>query len=552
MVGVVGEQHVRIVAIVDVSGIGAQRQDAAVGQRHSHARREEALAVLDLLGIADLGDVAEVAVAEVADREVVGIVEENRLPGVEIRAAADRTPRVDGPQIEVGPQLLRHAADPMVVDADVSLVESRRGDVSADGDLEIGPRLEPGFERIALPERIVTHDWEIHREIAARKHLEEIVFQLLEAHRPLDARRAAVHLHEIADILPLGAFQPFELVVVEDQRRTLRAESLAAPGVIGRIAPLPDLFEQLRHRRHSVLVTGVHDRFGLVEVEHVDIHGAADRDAAPLGQRVVGVVHGQHESLVHDVALLAGRGVALGADRPDDHVGPEIPVEGLPGEIVVDAAVVEQHRIDLHGFEYQRNGHRRTDCFAQVAAAHHHRSAVVHVAGHAEEGDHQAVEITVRRGRRRSEQLREGHVDLRRGDQVPGCPQPLSGGAFNVDAHAQEAGIAPQLPVVGHVAVGVDAPRHPLADHAGVDDLPHFGRGISCGVHRGDDRAHRGSGHIVDRHAVLFERFQNADMVKPLCAAAAHHDAHRTGPRSRSLRILRPGSPCAQQQHRDK
>ena len=76
MVGVVGEQHVRIVAVVDVSGVGAQRQEAAVGQRHPHARRKEALAVLDLLGVADPGDVAEIAVAEIPDREIVGVIEE--------------------------------------------------------------------------------------------------------------------------------------------------------------------------------------------------------------------------------------------------------------------------------------------------------------------------------------------------------------------------------------------------------------------------------------------------------------------------------------------
>ena len=57
MVGVVGEQHVRIVAVVDMSGVGAQREDAAVGQRQARGRGEETLAVLDLLGIADFGDV---------------------------------------------------------------------------------------------------------------------------------------------------------------------------------------------------------------------------------------------------------------------------------------------------------------------------------------------------------------------------------------------------------------------------------------------------------------------------------------------------------------
>ena len=542
MVGIVGEQHVRIVAVVDVPGVETQSEDAAVGQRHSHARREETLAVLDLLGIADPGDVAEIAVAEIPDREIVGVIEEYRLPRVEIRPASDRSPRVDGSQVEVCAQLLRDAADGLVIDADIGLVEGRRGDVSPEGDLEIGARPELGLERITFPDGVVAHGGEVHREIAAGKHLEDVVPQFGEAHRPLDARRTAVDLHEIADILPLGALQPFEFVIVEDQRRTFGTERLAASGVVGRVAAFGDLLQQLRHGRHGILVTHIHDGAGLVEVEHVDPHGAADRDAALLGQRVVGIVHGQHEGLVHDVAVLAGRGVAFGADRADDQIGPEIGVKGFPRKVVVDTAVVQQHRVLHHRLEHQRNGHRRADSLAQIPLAHHHRSAVVQVAGHAEEGNHQAVEIAVRGGRRRGEQLREGHVDLCRGDQVPGHAQPFPGGALDIDAQAQKRGIAPHLPVIGHVFVGVDAPRDPLLDHTRVDDRTHLGRGISSGVHRGDDRTHRGSGHIVDRHAVLFERLQDADVVKPLRAAAAHHDPYLLG-RGRERR---------QQQHPDK
>ena len=380
------------------------------------------------------------------------------------------------------------------------------------------------LEGVAPLHRIVAHVGESHRELAPGQHLEEVVAQLGEPHRPLAARRAAVHLHEVADIGPLGPRQPLEPVIVEDQRGTLPAEGGAARGVIGLAATCGDLPQDFGHGGHGVLVTRVHDGLGPVEVEHPGIHGPADRDAAPFGQRVVGLLHGQHESLVHDVAVAAGRGVARGADRSHDEIGTERRVERLPREVVVDAAVVEQHRIRLHGLEHQGNGHRGAHRLAQLAPPQHHRTAVVHVAGHAEEGDHQAVEIAVGGGRRRSEQLGERHVDLRGGDEVRRHTEPFPRRAFDVDAQAQERGVAPHLPVVVEVAVGVDAPRNPLPDHARADDRTHLRRGVARRIHGRDDRAHRRPGHAVDRHAALLERLQHADMVEPLRPAAAHHD----------------------------
>ena len=549
MVGVVGEKHVGIVSVIDVSAVGAEQEDPAVGEGHAGGHREEALAVLDLLGVVDLGEVAEGAVPEVAHREIIGVVEEHRLPHVEIRTSADRAPRIDRPQIEIGAQLLAHAADRLVVDADIGLVEGRGGDVAADGQFEVWLGVELRGERIAPPERVVAHMREIHREIAAGEHRIQVVAQLFESHRALASGRAPVHLHEVADVRLRRFGQPLQLIVAEPQRRPFGTELLASLGVTFGRPAFGNAFQYLRHGRRRIGIAGVHDRHGAVEIEHVDIHGAAHRHAAPFGQVVVGVVHRQHESLIEDAAVFARRGVSRGADTAHDQIGAESHVEGPPRKVIVDATVVEQHRILLHRFENQRNGHRRTHRFAQVAVAHHHGFAGVHVARNAQERHHQAVEIALGGCRRRREKLRQRHVDRRRGEQVR-HPEPLAG-ASHVHTHAQKRRIVPDLPVIGSIA-GVDAPRNPVLDHARRNDLAHLGGRIARGVHRGDDRTHRGSGHVVDRHAVLFERFQNADMVKPLCAAAAHHDAHRTGPRSRSLRILRPGSPCAQQQHRDK
>ena len=549
MVGIVGEKLVGIVPVIDMPAVGADQEDAAVGEGHPGSHREETFAVLDLPRVVDFGDVAERPVAEIPHGEIIGVVQEDRLPRIEIRAPADRTPRIDRPEVEVGAQLLPHASDRLVIDADVGLVEGRRGDIAADRDLEIGFGMELRPERIAFLHSVVCHMREIHREIAVRKHRIEVVAQFGEAHRALAPGGTAVYLHEVADIGLGSRGEPFEFIVVEDQRRAFGAELFAPLGIaLGRPA-FGNPLQNLRHDSHRIRIPGVHHGHRTVEVEHVDIHRTAYRDTASLGQVIVRIVHRQHESLVEDVDVLARRSVARRADAAHDQVGTEPHVERPPREVVVNTAVVQQHRIDFHRFEHQRDGHRRAHGFAQVAVAHHHRFAGVHIARHAEERHHQTVEVAAcgRRGRR--EQLRKRHLDRRRRNQVRHAE--AFARASQVQAHADKRRVMADLPVVGGIA-GVDTPRHPLLDHARSDDLAHLGRGVARGIHGRDDRAHRGARHVIDRHAVLLEGFEHAYMVESLCAAAAHHDAHRAGTYSPVVGVLRPGSRRSEQQHRDK
>ena len=72
---------------------------------------------------------------------------------------------------------------------------------------------------------------EIHREIAVRKHRIEVVAQFGKAHRALAPGGTAVYLHEVADIGLGSRGEPFELIVVEDQRRAFGAELLAPLGI---------------------------------------------------------------------------------------------------------------------------------------------------------------------------------------------------------------------------------------------------------------------------------------------------------------------------------
>ncbi len=465
--------------------------------------------------------------AEVLDGEVERVVEEERIAThVEVGATAESAPRVEGPQVEVAAPRVGHAPDRGVAHAQIGLVVGRGGDVAAHHHLEVGPCGEPRGEGVASGHGVVARPGEVHREIAARQHAEEVLLQLVVAHLPLHAAGAAVGLHEVADVGALRARQPLEGVVVEDQGRTLGAECRAALREPCRVAPLGHGSQQTGHLLHGVGVAHVHDGRGIVEIEHAHGHGAADHDAAVGGQVVVRVVHGQHESLVHEVVVLAGRGIALGAHRTHDQVGRKLRVERLPGEIIVDAAVVEQHRIDLHGFEHQRNRHRRAHRLRKVAVAQDHAPAGVHVARHAEERHHQVVETPPGSGRGGGEELHQGHIHGRGGEQVRGEHEALAGlRVAEIQPQPEERRHTPRLAVIGH-AVGVDVARDPFAHDARLDDGPHLGGRIPRGVHGGDDRPHGGSGRAIDGDSVLFERFEHSDVVEALGAAAAHDHTH--------------------------
>ena len=79
---------------------------------------------------------------------------------------------------------------------------------------------------------------EIHREIAAGEHRIQVVAQLFESHRALASGRAAVHLHEVADVRLRRFGQPLQLIVAEPQRRPFGTELLAALGRLGEVLHL--------------------------------------------------------------------------------------------------------------------------------------------------------------------------------------------------------------------------------------------------------------------------------------------------------------------------
>lgn len=135
--------------------------------------------------------------------------------------------------------------------------------------------------------------------------------------------------------------ESFELVVVEDDRGTLFAESRPlGADLFGRDGAV-DFLPQGRNPGQCVAVARFDDRVGAVEIEHADIDGPVDHQAASFGHVVVGLVHGQREGLIDERTVLRDVVVSRRAFAADQEIGMELLVEGFPGEVVVDAAVVE-------------------------------------------------------------------------------------------------------------------------------------------------------------------------------------------------------------------
>ena len=91
-----------VVAVGLLSSV--ERSDARLlcVRRHGESDGEESLVVLDRFGVIDRREVAEVAVPQVQDFEIVGIVEREGFPKVEVRAPAQRTGRIGRADVNTG------------------------------------------------------------------------------------------------------------------------------------------------------------------------------------------------------------------------------------------------------------------------------------------------------------------------------------------------------------------------------------------------------------------------------------------------------------------
>ena len=308
-------------------------------------------------------------------------------------------------------------ADAVVFEPDVGLVEGRRRDVTADQDFVVGLGRQPEIDAVIARLRIVAHVGVFGGEIAVGQHREVFVLHPLERKDLRFAVVLVVELHVVAHVGRLGGIQPLDRVAVEKQLGAAFAEGgAAAQRLAPRHAARNGAFERV-HQRHRIVITRLDNGVGLRKVEHRNVDRPLDKRAAAGRHVVIGLLHGEHPHLVHD-AFGVGFGVARRAFAADQVVGTEGFVEGFPRKIVVDTAVVEQHRILLDRVERQRNGHRSTHRFAQVARFEHIGFARHQVAGHAPERHHEPVEIAAGGRRSRRQQFGERQIDLRRRNEM--------------------------------------------------------------------------------------------------------------------------------------
>ena len=429
-------------------------------------------------------------------------------------------------------------ADAVVFEPDVGLVEGRRRDVTADQDFVVGLGRQPEIDAVIARLRIVAHIGVFGGEIAVGQHREVFVLHPLERKDLRFAVVLVVELHVVAHVGRLGGIQPLDRVAVEKQLGAAFAEGgAAAQRLAPRHAARNGAFERV-HQRHRIVITRLDNGVGLRKVEHRNVDRPLDKRAAAGRHVVIGLLHGEHPHLVHD-AFGVGFGVARRTFAADQVVGTEGFVEGFPRKIVVDTAVVEQHRILLDRVERQRNGHRSTHRFAQVARFEHIGFARHQVAGHAPERHHEPVEIAAGGRRSRRQQFGERQIDLRRRNEMARQHQPrlvLGIAALllvaQIEPQRKHRGLILHLAVIGGVT-RIDAARNPLPNLPRIDDRAHLLRRIARRVERRDDRTHGGSGDVIDRNLVLFERLDHPDMVESLRPSAAQHEPDALGRRPR-------------------
>jgi len=271
-----------------------------------------------------------------------------------------------------------------------------------------------------------------------------------------------------------------------------------------------------------------------------------DQHVALRRQVVVGIHHRQRQNLL-DHVVLVGLAVAGRTLASDQHVGMKIFLQDLPRKVIVQSSVVKQRRVLLDRLENQRYGHRSADRLAQIAAAVDDLLAGGRIGRNAAERHEKPVEIAAARGVGRREEFDESHVDLAGGNQVGRQPGYLLRIAeVEAQRHHRRAG-PPLLEVVE--ILGFDPPRHPVRDPVRLEQLGHLVRRIADRVQPGDDRAHGGPRHVVDRNAVLLQSLHNPDVVEPLGPAAAHHESYLLSPGRKSGKQRQQGKKAFNARH---
>ena len=105
-------------------------------------------------------------------------------------------------------------------------------------------------------------------------------------------------------------------------------------------------------------------------------------------------------------------------------------------------------------------------------------------------------------------------------------------GIAEIDPQRNHRGIGTALFEIIDIFV-LDLAGHPVFNLVRFENFRHLLRSITDSVQTRDNRTHRGTRHVIDRNAVLFQRFDHADVVESFGAPAAQHESHTLGRRQR-------------------
>ena len=237
-------------------------------------------------------------------------------------------------------------------------------------------------------------------------------------------------------------------------------------------------------------------------------------------QIVVGVHHRQRKHLLNYIIFL-GITVSCRTFTTDENIRIKILFQHLPRKIVVNATVVQQRRVLLQGFEYQRNRHGCPDRLTQIPLTIDHLLTGRSIGRYATKRDEQPIEIplTLRIGRR--EKLDKGHIDLMGRNQI-GRQVGYFLRILQIESQCEHRRIGLLLTKVVDI-LRLNASAHPIADLVGLEDIRHFVRRIADCIESGHDRPHRGSRDVVDRDLILLERLQYSNVIQAFSPTSTHH-----------------------------
>ena len=313
-----------------------------------------------------------------------------------------------------------------------------------------------------------------------------------------------------------------DIDILEDERRQGGFIGLATPvDLFQRDFTRDPLLDGINHRERTP-IPDFHNlfRFGKIQQRHVREDKLRNHSLL-FGDIIVCLLHNHRLQLV--VRVLRRLLIGSRNDRAEDEVRMKRLLHRFDREIVVNTSIKQRHIVFPYRLEKERERHRGTNGFTQIPALENNRFLVINVRPDAAEGHEQIVEVPRRLCRCLCIERHKRLVHLDRINQALGQEVGLHLQRIGeVDREMGHLRRRVRLPEIIHIIL-LDRARLPIAKLFRQEQLQHLVRRIAHRIEAPDNRPDGGSGNIIDRNIVFFQRLDDPDVRRTLRAATAQH-----------------------------